>query len=89
MNNNFFYLSFGTTDTWYRIIPCPGCPTLQGRDQHLCFKDKKGGLSGQFCSRRHPGEQGSDVGRYIFLTLVNVLVTPSLHHRFVSHRTQG
>ena len=27
--------------------------TLQGRDQHLCFKVKNGGLSGQFCSRRH------------------------------------
>ena len=35
------------------------------------------------------GEQGSDDGRCIFLTLVNVLVTPSLHHHFVSHRTQG
>lgn len=34
------------------------------------------------------GEQGSDVGQCIFLTLVSVLVTPSSHHRFVSHRTQ-
>lgn len=35
------------------------------------------------------GEQGSDAGRCIFLTLVSVLVTPSSHHYFVSHRTQG
>ena len=28
MNNNFFYLSFGTTDIWYWIILCPGCPSI-------------------------------------------------------------